>query len=79
MDLGTTMRVIGTAEFIDDAAIKERLLTERLFLRPFVETVVIFCVRQAKHGFGRLQIWDVKRRLRGFAISLEPLDWLAIV
>ena len=48
MDLGTAMRVIGTAEFIDDAAMKERLLTDRRFLRPFAENVVMFCVKNGE-------------------------------
>lgn len=51
MDVGTMMRVIGTAEFIDDAAMKERLLTERPFLRPFAENVVIFCVKNGEAWF----------------------------
>src|SRR5674476_1271204 len=32
----------------------------------------------AKHGFGRLLIWDVNQRLSGFAFSLKPFEWLAI-
>ncbi len=51
MDMGTQMRVTGAAEFIDDQAMKERLLTERPFLRPFVEDVVIFRVKNGEAWF----------------------------
>ena len=64
MDLGTMMRVIGTAEFIDDAAIKERLLTERPFLRPFAETAVIFRVKNGEAWF-----WTVADMGRESAIE----------
>jgi uncharacterized pyridoxamine 5'-phosphate oxidase family protein len=64
MDLGTMMRVIGTAEFIDDAAMKERLLTERPFLRPFAETAGIFRVKNGEAWF-----WTVADMGRESAIE----------
>ncbi|MGZ4910397.1 MAG: hypothetical protein ACXVI1_06715, partial [Halobacteriota archaeon] len=51
MDLGTMMRVIGTAEFIHDPAMKERLLNERPFLRPFADSAGIFRVKNGEAWF----------------------------
>lgn len=64
MDLGIMMRVIGTAEFIDDAAMKERLLTERPFLRPFAETAGMFRVKNGEAWF-----WTVADMGRESAIE----------
>ncbi|MFZ0924957.1 MAG: pyridoxamine 5'-phosphate oxidase family protein [Halobacteriota archaeon] len=50
-NLGTMMRVIGTAEFIDDAAMKERLLSQRPFLRPSAENVAVFRVKNGEAWF----------------------------
>lgn len=50
-NLGTLMRVTGTAEFIDDTALKERLLTERPFLRPSAENVAMFQVKNGEAWF----------------------------
>ncbi|MGZ4863315.1 MAG: pyridoxamine 5'-phosphate oxidase family protein [Halobacteriota archaeon] len=51
MDLGMMMRVIGTAEFINDPAMKERLLNERPFLRPFADSAGIFRVKNGEAWF----------------------------
>ena len=51
MDMGKVMRATGTAEFIDDPSMKERLLNERPFLRPFAENAVIFRVKNGEAWF----------------------------
>jgi pyridoxamine 5'-phosphate oxidase len=51
IDMGKMMRATGTAEFIDDPSLKERLLSERPFIRPFAENVVIFRVRSGEAWF----------------------------
>jgi pyridoxamine 5'-phosphate oxidase len=51
MDMGKMMRAKGTAKFIDDPSLKERLLSERPFIRPFAENVVIFRVEGGEAWF----------------------------
>ena len=51
MDIGTEMRVTGTAEFIDDSAMRERLFTDRPFLRPLADTVMIMRVKDGEAWF----------------------------
>ena len=51
MDMGTLMRVTGTAEFFSDESMKERLLTERPFLRPFADNIVMFRVKNGEAWF----------------------------
>ena len=50
-DMGQVMRATGTAEFIADPGMKERLLSERPFIRPFAENVVIFRVQKGEVWF----------------------------
>ncbi len=50
-DLGKTMRVMGAAEFMTDPGMKERLFTERPFLRPFADYTVIFRVKNGQAWF----------------------------
>ncbi len=48
IDMGKVMRATGRAEFIHDPALKERLLNDRPFLRPFAENAVIFRVKSGE-------------------------------
>jgi len=54
MDMGKEMRVTGAAEFIDDPAMKERLLNDRPFMRPFAESTSIFRVSDGEAWFWTL-------------------------
>ena len=65
-DVGTMMRVTGTARFVDDPALRERLFTERPFLRPLAENVVIVGVENGEAWF-----WTWKDNARESAI--EPV------
>jgi uncharacterized pyridoxamine 5'-phosphate oxidase family protein len=49
--IGTMMRVTGTVEFVDDLAMKDRLLSDRPFVRPFAENTVIFRVQNGEAWF----------------------------
>ncbi len=51
MDMGKEMRVTGVAEFTGDPFIKERLLTERPFMRQFADTTSIFRVTNGEAWF----------------------------
>ena len=51
IDMGKVMRATGTAEFMNDPALKERLLNDRPFLRPFAENAVIFRVKSGEAWF----------------------------
>lgn len=64
MDLGKEMRVTGVAEFIDDPSMKERLISERPFMRPFAETTTIFRVTNGEAWF-----WTVADSGRESAIE----------
>ncbi len=50
-DIGTMMRVIGIAEVVGDPFLKQRLITERPFLREIAEDVVMFRVRNGEAWF----------------------------
>ena len=45
------MRASGDVEFLDDAALKDRLLNERPFLRPHADDQVIFRVQDGEATF----------------------------
>ncbi|MGZ4944143.1 MAG: pyridoxamine 5'-phosphate oxidase family protein [Halobacteriota archaeon] len=64
MDMGKVMRATGTAEFIDEPSMKERLLSERPFLRPFAENAAIFRV-----GNGQAWFWTFADSGRESAIE----------
>ena len=51
MDIGTEMRVSGTAEFIDDPTLRDRLFNDRPFLRPLADIVKIMHVKGGKAWF----------------------------
>ncbi|MDD1721115.1 MAG: hypothetical protein LUP95_03925, partial [Euryarchaeota archaeon] len=51
IDIGTEMRVTGTAEFIDDPAMRNRLFTDRPFLRPLADIVMIMHVKAGEAWF----------------------------
>ncbi len=51
IDLGKEMRVSGTAAFLTDSALKDRLLDERPFLRPVVDDMVFFRVEKGEAWF----------------------------
>ncbi len=51
MDIGTMMRAIGTAEFVGDPFMKERLMTDRPYLRQIAEDVVMFRVNSGEAWF----------------------------
>jgi len=48
VDIGTEMRVTGTVEFIEDPAMRDRLFTDRPFLRPLVDIVAIMHVKDGE-------------------------------
>jgi uncharacterized pyridoxamine 5'-phosphate oxidase family protein len=50
-DMGKEMRVTGVAEFIDDPSMKERLVSERPFMRQFADTTTIFRVSNGEAWF----------------------------
>lgn len=64
MDIGTEMRVTGTAEFIDDPAMKDRLLTDRPFLRPIADNVAIVHVKDGEAWF-----WTWENNMRESTIE----------
>lgn len=49
--IGTMMRIKGTVEFVDDPALKERLLSDRPFMCPFAADTVIFRVQNGEAWF----------------------------
>ena len=51
MDIGKVMRASGVVSFLDDPALKERLLEERPFLRPSAENIAIFRVEKGDAWF----------------------------
>ena len=51
IDIGTEMRVTGTAEFIDDPAMRNRLFTDRPFLRPLADIVMTMHVKAGEAWF----------------------------
>ena len=51
MDRGTEMHVTGTAEFIDDAKMRDRLFTDRPFLQPLADVVKISHVKDGEAWF----------------------------
>ncbi|MGZ4879852.1 MAG: hypothetical protein ACXV5H_09290 [Halobacteriota archaeon] len=53
MDIGTEMRVTGTAEFIDDPPMRDRLFKDRPFLSPLADIVKIMHVKGGKAWFWR--------------------------
>jgi len=59
MDIGTEMRVTGTAEFIDDPALKDRLFTDRPFLQPLADVVKIMRVKDGDAWFWK---WENNMR-----------------
>ncbi|MGZ7182111.1 MAG: pyridoxamine 5'-phosphate oxidase family protein [Halobacteriota archaeon] len=59
MDIGIEMRVTGTAEFIDDPALRDRLFTDRPFLRPLADVVKIMHVKDAEAWFWK---WENNMR-----------------
>ncbi|MGZ4951748.1 MAG: hypothetical protein ACXV5K_12045 [Halobacteriota archaeon] len=69
MNMGQVMRATGTAEFMNDPALKERLLNERPFLRPFAENVVIFRVKNCEAWFWTFADSGRESRLSGFAFN----------
>ncbi|MGZ4904630.1 MAG: pyridoxamine 5'-phosphate oxidase family protein [Halobacteriota archaeon] len=64
MDIGTEMRVTGTAEIIDDPAMRDRLFTDRPFLRPIADNVVIVHVKDGETWF-----WTWEYNMRESAIE----------
>ncbi len=50
-DMGKQMRVTGVAEFLDDPALKERLINDRPFMRQFADTTTIFRVTNGEAWF----------------------------
>ncbi|MGZ4902629.1 MAG: pyridoxamine 5'-phosphate oxidase family protein [Halobacteriota archaeon] len=59
MDIGIEMRVTGTAEFIDDPALRDRLFTDRPFLRPLADVVKIMHVKDGEAWFWK---WENNMR-----------------
>lgn len=59
MDIGTEMRVTGTVEFVDDPVLRDRLFTDRPFLRPLAETVRIMRVKDGEAWFWK---WENNMR-----------------
>jgi uncharacterized pyridoxamine 5'-phosphate oxidase family protein len=59
VDIGTEMRVTGTAEFVDDPALRDRLFTDRPFLRPFADLVAIMHVKDGEAWFWK---WENNMR-----------------
>ncbi len=51
MDMGKVMRATGTAEFLDDENLKQRLLADRPFLQPFIENTAILRVQKGEAWF----------------------------
>ncbi len=59
MDIGIEMRATGTAEFIDDPALRDRLFTDRPFLRPLADVVKIMHVKGGEAWFWK---WENNMR-----------------
>ncbi len=57
-DVGTMMRASGEVAFIDDPTLKERILDERPFMRPFESDVVIFRVQNGEAWFWSITDWE---------------------
>ncbi|HYC19672.1 MAG TPA: pyridoxamine 5'-phosphate oxidase family protein [Candidatus Bathyarchaeia archaeon] len=64
MDIGTEMRVTGTAEFVDDPALKDRLFNDRPFLRPLADVVKIMHVKD-----GEVWFWKWENNMRESEIT----------
>lgn len=68
MDTGKVLRASGVVAFLDGPTLKERLLEERLFLRPTAEITAIFRVEKGDAWF-----WTFSDSGRESAIERIPL------
>jgi len=67
IDIGKVLRASGVVAFLDDPKLKERLLEERLFLCPSLESITIFRVEKSDAWF-----WTFSDSGRESAIERIP-------
>ncbi len=71
MDIGIEMRATGTAEFIDNPALRDRLFTDKPFLRPLADVMKIIHVKAVKRGFGSGKTTCANQKYSGFSFSCK--------
>ena len=63
-DIGKMLRASGDVAFLDDPGLKQRLLTERPFLRPHAKKQVIFRIQN-----GEARFWTSENSERESAVE----------